>query len=297
MPKANLVAVELLKVRKRWLPYVLLLVMLLGAGFHIWVVGYMSWRFDEFDDGEFRGAALRAFVLPWSLAAILDSGQYWGSVLVGILTASIVATEYNWGTVRQALVRGQTRSDYLTLKLIGITVIAVVSLAVALAAGLLFSIIASAMADQPITFDVRGGPSAPEAFLMVLRAGYCILPYGLFAFCITVSSRSTTMGVGGTLFFVLGDSILKEVLVGIGGAAADVAAFLLAHNVSAVMAANRIGSGDVDSLALRDSSVFASALPDPAVAALVLAVYCAAFLAIAYFVFNRRDLTAGSGGS
>ncbi|MCH8948804.1 MAG: ABC transporter permease subunit [Chloroflexi bacterium] len=294
MPKGRLVAAELLKVRKRWLPYVLLLLMLLGVGFQIWVVGYLSWRSN---DAEFGAAALRSFVLPWSLAAILDSGQYWGSVLVGIFTASIVATEYNWGTVRQALVRGQTRSDYLTLKLVGIAIIAVAGLAVALAAGLLFSIIASAMADQPITFDVPGGPSAPEAFLMVLRAGYCILPYGFFAFCITIIGRSTTMGVGGTIFFVLGDSILKQILVGIGGAAADVAAFLPAQNVSAVMAANRIGAGDVSGLALRDSSVVASALPDPAVAALVLAVYCAAFLAIAYFVFNRRDLTAGAGGS
>ena len=63
-----------------------------------------------------------------------------------------------------------------------------------------------------------------------------------------------------------------------------------------MVAANRIGAGDVSGLALRDSSVVASALPDPAVAALVLAVYCAAFLAIAYFVFNRRDLAAGAGG-
>ena len=294
MPTGRLIVAELLKVRKRWLPYVLLLLMLLGAGFQVWMVGYLSWRSN---DAEFAGAALRSFVLPWSLSTLLDSGQFWGSVLVGILTASIVATEYNWGTVRQALVRGQTRSDYLTLKLVGIAIIAVVSLAVALAAGLLFSIIASAMADQPITFDVRGGPSVAEAFLMMLRAGYCIMPYGFFAFCITVIGRSTAMGVGGTIFFVLGDSILREILVGIGGAAADVAAFLPAHNVSAVMAANRIGTGEVSSLAFRDSTVFASALPDPAAAALVLAVYCAAFLAIAYFVFNRRDLTAGSGGS
>ncbi len=35
MPKANLVAAELLKVRKRWLPYVLLGLMVLGAGFHV----------------------------------------------------------------------------------------------------------------------------------------------------------------------------------------------------------------------------------------------------------------------
>src|SRR3989337_122618 len=110
---AALLAAELVKIRKRWLVYVLLLVMLLGAAIQIWLAGYSSWRSASDQFGDELASALRSFVLPYSLPALLDSGQYWGSLLIGILTASVVATEYAWGTVRQAVLRGHTRRPYL----------------------------------------------------------------------------------------------------------------------------------------------------------------------------------------
>ena len=105
---------------------------------------------------------------------------------MGILAASAVGTEHSWGTVRQALIRGQPRSQYLTAKLFGIALIAAVSLLLALGIGVWFSVIATAVADLPITLDVPGGPSAAELGLMVLRAGFGILPYGLLAFSLAV---------------------------------------------------------------------------------------------------------------
>src|SRR3990170_7485757 len=171
-----MLAAELLKVRKRWMPYVLLLVMAAGAAVQIWLLGYVSWRESEV---EFQQSALRAFALPWSLSALLDAGQFWGAILMGILTASTVATEHGWGTVRQALIRGQTRNQYLSMKLLGSALIAAVSLLLAFGIGVCFSVIATSVADRPITLDVPGGPSALDRLLMILRAGYGILPYGL----------------------------------------------------------------------------------------------------------------------
>jgi ABC-type transport system involved in multi-copper enzyme maturation permease subunit len=291
---AALISAELLKVRKRWLIYILIAVMIGGAAVQIWLGGYASWRGD---DAEFRSDALRSFVLPYALPALLETGQSWGSILVGVLIASVVATEYNWGTVRQAVLRGQTRAEYLTVKLLGLTGLSAASLLIALGVGLLFSVMASAIADQPISFDAPGGPSAFGAIFMIVRAGYCILPYALLAFCLTVVGRSTALGVAGTLMFVFGEAILMGILIGIGGVAADIAAFLPGHNVNAIMAANRIGDGSFNSLALRDIGLARSELPNPWAAALVLAVYCVAFLAISYGVFQKRDMTAGAGAS
>src|SRR3990172_3050529 len=147
---------ELLKVRKRWMPYVLLLFMVAGAAYVIWLAGYVAWKTD---DSEFPDSALRTFSLPWSLAALLEIGQFWGAVLVGILVSSAVATEHGWGTVRQALIRGQTRSQYLTAKLLGIAIAAAITLLLAFGIGVSFSVLATALADLPITLDVPGGPS------------------------------------------------------------------------------------------------------------------------------------------
>jgi len=289
---AGLLSAELLKVRKRWLVYILLAVLIGGAAVQIWLLGYVSWRTD---DVEYRADALRSFVLPYALPALLETGQSWGSVIVGILISSAVATEYSWGTVRQAVLRGQTRAEYLTVKLLGLTLISTAMLLLTLAAGILFSLMATSIAGLPITFDAPGGPNAFEAIIMVLRTGYCILPYALMAFCLTVVGRSTALGVAGTLMFVFGEAIIMGILLGIGGVWADIAAFLPAHNVNAIMAANRIGY--FNSPAMRDIGLSASELPDPWVAALLIGVYCVGLLALAYAVFQKRDMTAGAGAS
>ena len=289
---------ELLKVRKRWLPYLLLFVMIGGAVFTIWLVGYGSWV-QERNDAEYNFGrdALRTFAFPWSFASLLDVGQFWGGLLVGVLAASVVATEHNWGTVRQALIRGRSRVSYLTVKLAGISILAAVIMLLALAVGIGFSLMATSIADQPVTLDVPDGPSAFDIVVMVLRAGLAILPYGLLAFCLTVIGRSTTLGVVGiVLYMVALEPILIAVLGSLGGPAPDIRAFLLGHNVNALVAANRIGGGEYYSFAFRELPNGAD-LPDPWVAAFVIVLYCAIFTAIAYAVFQRRDLGVESGGS
>ncbi len=293
---ANVIAAELLKVRKRWLPYILVFVLILGAGVMVWLGGFTSWKADSGLGSEERRMALQTFVLPWCLVSLLDTGQFWGSVIVGVLTASMVATEFGWGTARQALVRGQTRAQYLTVKLAGIVIISAALLLTALAVGIIFSLMATAIAGEPITLDVPDGPSVPELVLMVLRAGYAVIPYGLLAFCLTVVGRSTALGVAGTLMYMIAESILLGILQGLGGPAPTIQAFVLGHNASAVLSANVIGNENFNSIAFRNNPLPAD-VPDPAVGALVIALYCAAFLAIAYGVFGRRDLGIESGGS
>ncbi len=284
-----MLAAELLKVRKRWLAYLLVLLLIAAGAMQIWLAGYGSWKADSELDAQGRRMALQTFVFPWSLVSLLDSGQFWGSFIVGVLTSSMVATEYGWGTVRQALIRGQTRSRYLTVKLLGIALLSSAILLTTLGFGIGFSLLATVIAGEPVTLDVPDGPSAPELVLMVLRAGYAILPYGLLTFCLTVVGRSTALGVAGTLLYLLGESILLGILHGLGGPAPTIQAFVLGHNASAVLSANVIGSENFNSLAFRNNPLPAD-VPDPAVGALVLAVYCAIFIAVAYYVFQRRDL-------
>jgi ABC-type transport system involved in multi-copper enzyme maturation permease subunit len=291
-----MLAAELLKVRKRWLPYVLFVVMLLGAAMQIWLAGYSSWRSASDQFGDELASALRSFVLPYSLPALLDSGQYWGSLLIGILTASVVATEYAWGTVRQAVVRGQTRSDYLILKLAAISIVGSTMLLITLGFGLLLSVWATSLAGEPVTFQPPGvSLSALDAVLMILRAGYCILPYFLLAFCLTVVGRSTALGVAGILLYMIVESIIVALFSGLGGVWDAINAFTLGHNVSAVLAANNLGAFQFNSMAFREIP-FGNELPNAWTGAFVIAVYCAVFLAIAFEVFRRRDLGVESGG-
>jgi len=270
------------------MPYVLFLFMLAGAAVLIWLIGYVGYQEDQ--QSEFAGDAFRTFAFPWSISALLDSGQFWAAGLfVTILTSSTVATEYNWGTVRQALTRGQPRWQFLAAKLLGTAIICIVFLLIALGVGILFSILATSAEGSSITLDVPDGPSVPEIGLMILRSAAGIIPYGLLAFALAVVGRSTALGIAGTIGYMLGEGIIVAILDSIGGIAADFREIAIGHHVSSLIAANRIGSGDYNSIAARELPVSAD-LPDVWVATLVILGYCAIFAGIAFFVFQRRDL-------
>ena len=284
----SLLAAELLKMRKRWLPYGLLLFMIGGTAIIIWLGGYADWQGSE--DAEFKQSALRAFAMPYSIPALLDSGQFWGSVFVAVLVASVVATEYNWGTVRQALIRGQSRTQYVLVKLAALVLFSALSLLVALGVGIGFSVLATSLADLPITLDVLDGPSFAEVILMVLRAGYAVIPYGMLAFCLAVVGRSTAIGAAGVMAYVIAESIaiaiFNESSISVLRDLRDV---LPGHHAQALIGANRIGSGDYNHLSFRELPV-PSELPDPNFAAFVLGLWSLALLSIALYVFRRRDL-------
>ncbi|MBI1886746.1 MAG: ABC transporter permease subunit [Chloroflexi bacterium] len=283
----SVLAAELLKVRSRWMPYVLLLPVVGVLAFQTFFGYFAVWRHDR----DFEG--LYVSVLPWSLPSLLDLTQFLGAIVLAVLVASLTGTEYGWGTVRQALIRGQTRRQYLSAKLLGIAVLAAVGFLLVLGLGILFSAIVTAVDDRPLTLDLPsgGGPSPGDVALMMLRAGYGMLPYMLMAFALSVVGRSTTLGVAGVLVYVIVEAIVIGILGGVGGATADARIYFIGHNVVALLVANQVGGVDYFSLALRDNPP-ASDLPDPAVAALVIGLYCLGFLAIAFWVFQRRDLHA-----
>jgi ABC-type transport system involved in multi-copper enzyme maturation permease subunit len=287
-------AAEIRKVRTRWLPYVILLFLVIGAVVQIALFGLVAYLDErgEYGYGDFP-PGFRTFVFPWSLHTLLDSGQFWGSVFIAFLIASVVSTEYTWGTIRASVSRGQGRMRFLSWKLAGTALTCAVLLLVTLGIGLLLSLVLTATRGEPITLDVRGGPEAVEVPIMVLRAGLGILPYGMLAFCLAVVGRSTALAATGTLIYKLLESILLPSFEALGGVWADLRVLFIGYYADALIAANRLDRLEYNSLALRELPE-ASGLPDPWVASLMLLLFTGLFAGIAFYVFLRRDLTINS---
>jgi ABC-type transport system involved in multi-copper enzyme maturation permease subunit len=248
---------------------------------------YLEWKGGGLSLEDFER---QAFVLPWALTSILNTIQSLGSILLGIVAASLVGTEYSWGTVRSCIVRGETRNGYMLTKLLGLATVGLVFLAAAFAVGLIFTLITTRLADQPITLDVPDGPSLPEVPLMFLRSAFSVLPYALVAFLLAELFHSTAAGVGGGLVYVFVEGIILAILGNIGGAAADMRLLFVGHHVSAVMELNRIGSEAVYAgLVLRPQPEASDLLP-PAQAAVAVAVYCLFLVSTALWLFQRRDV-------
>ncbi len=283
----TMLGAELRKVRGRWLPWVLWLILVVVLGFATFGP-YLSWQ--NADRSFFEDVERQAFVLPWSLTSMLDTIQGLGSIVLIIVAASLVGTEYSWGTVRSCLVRGQTRGGYLLTKLLGLTTVGLVLLAAAFAVGLIFTVITTHLANQPITLDVPDGPSLPEVPLMFLRSAFSVLPYALVAFVLAELFHSTAAGVGGGLVYVFVEGIVLAILGNIGGVAADLRVLFIGHHVSAVMELNRIGSETVTAGLILRPRPEASDLMPAAQAAMALAAYCLFLAGAALWLFQRRDV-------
>jgi ABC-type transport system involved in multi-copper enzyme maturation permease subunit len=217
-------------------------------------------------------------------------------MIIGVFIASAVATEYNWGTIRQAVARGQSRPRWLTVKLVGLALFCALLLLIALGFGVVSMIWTSSLAGFDITLDPRGPAelTVAEIPVMILRTGYCVLPYALLAFAITVIGRSTALGATGIILFVIIEASMIGILGVLPGSWEDLRNLTIGHNAASLLAANRIDESVYLSLAFRESPRVEE-LPDPWVAFTVLTLWCVALLSITYYVFNRRDLRLGTG--
>lgn len=287
----GLLRAELLKMLKRWMPYVLLVLMLAGAAMLIWMFGYGAWHDN---DPEYKASAMRTFAYPYSIPALLDSGQFWGSaIFVGILTTSTLATEHNWGTIRPALSGGVSRAQYLLTKLLVLTLVSMVALLVAFGLGVLLSLWATSAAGFDAPVPHPEGFGAAEFALMLSRTALCILPYGLLAFALTVVSRSTALGVAGTLGYMILEAIIVASFATGGNTLQDARILFVGHSVTALIVENQFAGLENETMAFRD--VGASDLPGVWTATAVIVSECLLFLSVSFLVFARRDVTVSHG--
>ena len=131
----------------------------------------------------------------------------------------------------------------------------------------------------------------PELGLMILRAGIGIVPYGLMAFMLSVVARSTTLGLVGVIIFLFGEAIFIAIMESLGGVWADLRDISIGDNAASLWPPT--ASAPATTTTSRCATArWRPSCPDIWTACLVLAVYCAIFIAVSYYVFQRRDLKA-----
>lgn len=196
------------------------------------------------------------------------------TIMAVILGASIIATEYNWGTIRTLLPRTPGRSSFLAAKLVTLVLFGTLVTIVGFVAALVASLLVSALAG----FDMTLGDTFLADLLRSMVGVFLVLqPYVALAFMAGLLARSTAAGVGIGLAVFFLEGQLITMIAAAGGVAETATEFLLTPNANAVLA---LSSG-IES----DIPVWRGAL--------LLAVYVGAFLGIAFWRFQRRDVVAG----
>jgi ABC-type transport system involved in multi-copper enzyme maturation permease subunit len=151
--------------------------------------------------------------LPGAIPVALDTATGMGRVLLVVLAAALVGSEYTWGTARHLVGRTRDRLSFVGGKLVVLGGLILLITIAGLAVGTV-----SGGGITPIFSD---GFSAdfltPGLFLRIpvglFFATMSVLPYALLAFTLALVTRSTVAGVSiGLLVVLLGEPIFAAIL-------------------------------------------------------------------------------------
>jgi len=267
----DLIRVEFFKLSKRWMPYVLVLVLLASILIPI-IVSYINYQseVDGFQIIDWK----EALVLPNAMQNIFNSIPGLGIILVAILAASTVGTEYGWGTLRQTLARGISRPRYLTSKLLSIGIVSFIGVIIAITIGL----IATSITSMVVEGEIIWGSFTGYFFASLGRTLLVLVVYISMATFFSVLLRSTALSIMVTIAWFIGESIIGGLLSMSSGWLADIPQYLIMYNTNELMALNSLDPrGDIT---------------DWWQSAGILLAYSTVFIVAAYYRFLRQDLTA-----
>ncbi len=288
---SRLIASELLKLRKRGMTWILLYI-LIGIMILIHVLTY------AFSQRAFPGAPAdhttglqQILGLPLALPLALLFLASLGAVLATIMTASTTGNEYNWGTIRIALISAESRLRFLTAKLISVAIVVLIGMLIGLATGFLMSLITTALSGNGFDFSFATRSYFWDQFLQFWRTFYVIVFYSLMGFVFAIIGRSAMPGIAVSIGILFLEPLITTLMRAAGGWVSNVPDYLFSANVNAINALTSVpgmfggggGGGGFGGAAV--------ALPSVQHAYVVLGVYILVFLAAGYYLFRKRDVT------
>lgn len=265
---------ELFRLNRRWMPRVLLLVVAVGVVL-IYALLWLTFATQEGSDAEDLRDDLALAEVP---GTGLDFAYFFASIVAVIMGASIVGTEYGWGTIRALLPRARSRVEFLAAKLGALVLFDLVLVVAGFLAALAMSAIVTSV--EGLDGDA-GGDFLLEAVAAVGRTTYVLLPYTALAFFVAVLTRSNAAGIAIGLAVLLAEGIVLAIVTAVTDVFDWLGDLLFTENAAAITALNAGGTASDD-------------LPNPWQATLVLALWIVALVAVALAIFRRRDVTSGA---
>jgi ABC-2 type transport system permease protein len=257
----NLARWEWFKLRRRWMPWILLAILLAFSQLAAW---------SDLDNQ----------TLTQSLHQVLSILQTFALIMLTVLAASVIGLEYGLGTLRPALARGTGRWQYLAGKFL--------LLATVTAATLLLILLVT-MASNLVSLLLGGGPASggePQGWLDVLRkfgnAWFSLMPYLALVVLVTLVTRSTAAGNAIGISYFFAEQIVSLILSALFDWFPRVTDYLLVSNITDFTGGLSINFGEPQEISLLRPG-------------LVLLVYTITLYGLAFWLFNRRDIGGASG--
>jgi ABC-2 type transport system permease protein len=282
----KLINAELFKLRHRSMSWILLYVLIgIIVVFHLLLFAISKLAVPSM--GHSSPVSIQDILgLPVAIPFALSALSSLGSLLAVILMASSVGNEYNWRTIRIALISSEGRFKFLAGKLISVIIFILAGMAIGVITGFAVGLITTAFGGNGFDFSFATGSYFWTQFLEFWRTFYIIMLYTLLGFLFAVVGRSAMPGIAIGIGILFLEPFITFLMRLAGGWVARIPDYLLGANVNAISSSNelsRMFSGGFG------ASVFQ--LPPVPQAFGVLAVYMLVSLVLAFYLFHKRDVS------
>ncbi len=284
----RLINAELFKLRKRSMTRILLFVLvgiLVIIYFILLAVSNANLPIPH-AEGMPRIVNLLGLPVAIPLAFMFLAGL--GSILAVILVASSMGNEYNWRTIRTVLTSSESRFKLLGAKLVSAIIFILLGMLVGVATGFIMSMITTAIGGYKFDFSFATGTYMWDQFLQFWRTFYVMLPYIFLAFLLSIVGRSAMPGIALGIAILFFEPIITGLMNLAGGWIAQIPAYLLGENVNAITALADLPASFGGGFGFRAVGEMPSVLH----ATVVLGIYSVVSLALAFYLFRKRDVTS-----
>jgi ABC-2 type transport system permease protein len=274
----SLLRMELLKLVKRPMTWILLILLLGGLGFGD-LVGFLNLRSVSPQTHE---SILRNLTLPTTIPVTLNLFARLGSIMLAILAASTIGAEYNWGTLRPVLSTGVPRGRFLAAKLVALGLAAATFMVLAVGMNAVLAVPIALLSDHAVFTGSVDAAWLGDLAAMLGRTLLIVLVPMALAFLFAVVAQSQAVGIGVALGYTLGETVVAVLLGRLGLKWADALIHLMVFvNSQSLNLHNAFGP--VDTAANPDAVGQGRAL-------LTLLIYGAVCIVASLTIFVRRDV-------
>jgi ABC-type transport system involved in multi-copper enzyme maturation permease subunit len=288
----RLIGMELYKIRRRTMSRVLISISVITTFGLFALIAMAAFLMAHNGAPTEEIAALTATLhLPGSLSLTEQLLMTLGQILIIILVSTIVGGEYTSGTIRLLLTRGPSRTQMLLAKVGAALACIVLGVIGVLLLGVVVGTLFSLLLGLAPTFTFLSSAWFGHMLLYVLVVMLGLAMYAMMAMCLSTLGRATAAGLAGVLTWsFLIEPVIEALsfLKNIGGPGGSffqaLPDYLIGSNISVLLQ-------NEERYLFPSLSGLQAPSQSGLHALIVLAVYLAVFIGLAWWVSVRRDIT------
>jgi hypothetical protein len=156
-----------------------------------------------------EGASPRALVtFPGAYDLILSFMFGLGGLVAVMYGAAVAGSEWSWGTLKNAVARGESRSRYMLGTFAAIVVMIGVGLAVTFVLGVVLALVGASIAGVS-TAGLTDADTLNRMPALMARGWFAVVEQAAIGFAIATLARSQLAGIGAGIAFYFGETFAR----------------------------------------------------------------------------------------